>query len=64
MTYLVMYFGRFFVYGGSRKGSVSALYQQKMKKQYGDEFKNKEGNMTRFTDIPSVLMVNTNLLGG
>ena len=29
-----------------------------------EEFKNKEGNMTRFTDIPSVLMVNTNLLGG
>lgn len=28
-----------------------------------DEFKNAEGNMTRFTDIPSVLMVNTNLIG-
>lgn len=28
-----------------------------------DEFKNVEGNMSRFTDIPSVLMVNTNLLG-
>lgn len=26
-----------------------------------DEFKNEEGNMTRFTDIPSVLMINTNL---
>ena len=26
-------------------------------------FKNKEGSMTRFTDIPSVIMVNTNLLG-
>lgn len=28
-----------------------------------EEFKNVEGNMTRFTDIPSVLMVNTNLIG-
>lgn len=27
------------------------------------EFKNTEGNMTRFTDVPSVLMVNTNLIG-
>lgn len=29
-----------------------------------ENFKNKEGNMTRFTDIPSILMVNTNLAGG
>lgn len=28
-----------------------------------DEFKNREGNMSRFTDIPSVFMVNTNLMG-
>ena len=28
------------------------------------EFCNVEGNMTRFTDVPSVLMVNTNLIGG
>lgn len=28
-----------------------------------DEFKNVEGNITRFTDVPSVIMVNTNLLG-
>ena len=28
-----------------------------------DEFKNREGNMSRFTDIPSVTMVNTNLIG-
>ena len=27
------------------------------------EFKNTEGPLTRFTDIPSVLMVNTNLIG-
>lgn len=28
-----------------------------------EEFKNTEGNMTRFTDVPSIIMVNTNLLG-
>lgn len=28
-----------------------------------EEFKNVEGNLTRFTDIPSVLMLNTNLVG-
>lgn len=28
-----------------------------------EEFKNKEGNMTRFTDVPSVIMVNTDLVG-
>ncbi len=28
-----------------------------------DDFKNTEGSLTRFTDIPSVLMVNTNLIG-
>lgn len=28
-----------------------------------EEFKNVEGNITRFTDVPSVLMVNTNLIG-
>lgn len=28
-----------------------------------DDFKNTEGPLTRFTDIPSVLMVNTNLVG-
>lgn len=28
-----------------------------------EEFKNREGNMTRFTDVPSILMVNTNLAG-
>lgn len=27
------------------------------------EFQNREGSMTRFTDVPSVLMVNTNLIG-
>lgn len=28
-----------------------------------DEFKNREGNMSRFADIPSVIMVNKNLVG-
>ena len=28
-----------------------------------EDYKNEEGKMTRFTDIPSVLMVNTNLIG-
>ena len=28
-----------------------------------EDFKNKEGNLTRFTDVPSVLMVNLNLIG-
>ena len=28
-----------------------------------EEFRNVEGNITRFTDVPSVLMVNTNLIG-
>lgn len=28
-----------------------------------DEYKNKEGNMTRFDTIPSVIMVNTDLIG-
>lgn len=41
-----------------------SLRSVKMKNMFREEFKNKEGNMTRFTDIPSVLMVNTNLLGG
>lgn len=26
-------------------------------------FRNKEGNMTRFTDVPSIIMVNTDLIG-
>ncbi len=31
--------------------------------QIQKEFQNTEGNMTRFTDVPSVIMVNTNLIG-
>lgn len=28
-----------------------------------DEFKNKEGMLTRFSDVPSILMINTDLIG-
>lgn len=31
--------------------------------QIREEFQNREGNMTRFTDVPSVIMINTNLIG-
>ena len=56
-------------WGGSlyTAGAGKDLFEPYISKNEGfvrEEFKNKEGNMTRFTDIPSVLMVNTNLLGG
>lgn len=38
-------------------------YQSKNEASIQPEFKNTEGPLTRFTDIPSVLMVNTNLVG-
>lgn len=38
-------------------------YISKNEDMVRQEFKNTEGNMTRFTDVPSVLMVNTNLIG-
>lgn len=38
-------------------------YISKNEDMVREEFKNREGNITRFTDVPSVLMVNTNLLG-
>lgn len=38
-------------------------YISKNEDNIRDDYKNEEGNMTRFTDIPSVLMVNTNLIG-
>ena len=38
-------------------------YQSKNEANIQPEFKNTEGPLTRFTDIPSVLMVNTNLVG-
>ena len=38
-------------------------YQSVNEKYVKDEFKNVEGSLTRFTDIPSVIMVNTDLIG-
>lgn len=38
-------------------------YISKNEESMGAEFKNTQGNMTRFTDMPSVIMVNTNLIG-
>lgn len=53
-------------------GSLSTLIPNKLLFQnyssvneefVSDEFKNKEGMLTRFTDIPSILMVNEDLIG-
>lgn len=38
-------------------------YQSENEEFVYDEMKNVEGPLTRFTDIPSVIMVNTNLIG-
>lgn len=38
-------------------------YTSKNEKDFYDSYKNQEGNMTRFTAVPSVIMVNTNLIG-
>lgn len=56
-------------WGGSLSSNLpkKELFEQYISKNESmvqEEFKNKEGSMTRFTDIPSVLMVNTNLTGG
>ena len=45
------------------KKELFAAYTSVNEDMVREEFKNEEGNMTRFTDIPSVLMVNTNLSG-
>lgn len=55
-------------WGGSlsttiQKAELFEPYISKNEPAFYNEFKNTEGCMTRFTDIPSVLMVNTNLLG-
>lgn len=55
-------------WGGSlsttmEKNSLFAPYISANEPDIRAEFKNTEGNMTRFTDIPSILMVNTNLTG-
>ena len=40
-----------------------AAYQTENEPYVRSEFKNTEGNLIRFTDVPSVIMVNTDLLG-
>lgn len=55
-------------WGGSfsttvEKASLFEPYVSVNENQVQAEFRNVEGNITRFTDVPSVLMVNTNLIG-
>lgn len=47
----------------SPKDKLFEPYISKNEVHVQEEFKNKEGSLTRFTDIPNVLMVNTNLAG-
>lgn len=53
-------------------GSLSTLmpqsylfeeYQSVNEEEMQDEFKNKEGMLTRFSDVPSILMINEDLVG-
>ena len=45
------------------KADLFEQYQSKNEDHVQEAFKNTEGSITRFTDIPSVIMVNTNLIG-
>ncbi|MCR5536794.1 MAG: ABC transporter substrate-binding protein [Succinivibrio sp.] len=45
------------------KASLFDKYQTVNEDHVQEAFKNKEGFMTRFTDIPSVIMINTKLIG-
>lgn len=45
------------------KAGLFENYTSKNEDHMQAAFKNTEGSMTRFTDIPSVIMVNTNLIG-
>lgn len=47
----------------SPRQELFASYVSANEGQVRKEFQNREGNMTRFTDVPSVIMVNTNLIG-
>lgn len=38
-------------------------YTTENEKYFQLSFQNKEGNMTRFTDVPSIIMINTDLIG-
>lgn len=55
-------------WGGSfsttvEKAELFEAYVSENEDMVQEEFRNREGNITRFTDVPSVLMVNTNLIG-
>lgn len=45
------------------KADLFENYTSKNEDHVQEAFKNKEGQLTRFTDIPSVIMVNTDLIG-
>ncbi len=45
------------------KASLFEPYKSANEEHVQDAFKNTEGSITRFTDIPSVIMVNTDLIG-
>lgn len=45
------------------KGDLFEPYISENESMVQEDFKNREGNMPRFTDLPSILMVNTNLAG-
>ncbi len=45
------------------KGDLFEPYISENESMVQEDFKNREGNMPRFTDLPSILMVNTNLSG-
>ena len=55
-------------WGGSfsttvEKAELFEPYLSENEAMVQEEFRNAEGNITRFTDVPSVLMINTNLIG-
>ena len=45
------------------KAALFEDYRSVNEEHVQEAFKNKEGSITRFTDIPSVIMINTNLIG-
>lgn len=45
------------------KSELFEPYISKNEPMIQENYRNKEGNLTRFTDVPSILMVNTNLAG-
>lgn len=45
------------------QGELFAAYQSKNEEAMQEDFRNGEGRFTRFSDMPSIILVNTNLLG-